>query len=300
MPSFYRVGHIMKNQFGDLISDGEIFANKEVLRPTYVPEKLPHRKEQIKDLADILSTALRGETPSNILVYGKTGTGKTTTVKYVSKELEEMARRTSSNCSILYINGEVFNTQYRVFAYLARVFNRRVPMVGWPTDIVYSEFKNGIDAEERCVIVTLDGIDKLASKGDESLYNLSRINGELNNARISLIGISDDTAFTDLLEPRVKSSLGEEEILFSPYNAEQLTDILYERAEKAFNDAAFDDTVIPSCAAFAAAGHGDARCALDLLRVAGEIAERSKSNRVCEEHGRRDKNAATPIKDCAQ
>ncbi|MHC1599338.1 MAG: ORC1-type DNA replication protein [Candidatus Methanospirareceae archaeon] len=276
----------MDNLFTDLISGGGIFANKEVLRPTYVPEKLPHRTEQIRGLANILSAALKGETPSNILIYGKTGTGKTSTVKYVSNELEEMARKRGSNCSLLYINSEVFDTQYRVFAYLARVFNKRVPMIGWPTDMVYSEFKNGIDAEERCVIVVLDEVDKLASKGDEALYNLSRINGELNNARVSLIGISNDLTFTDLLDPRVQSSLGEEEIIFPPYNAEQLKDILYARVEEAFNDSVLSDAVIPLCAALAASEHGDARRALDLLRVSGEIAERSGSKKVSEEHVR--------------
>ncbi len=276
----------MDNLFKDLINGGDIFANKEVLRSTYVPQKLPHRTEQIKELADILSATLKRETPSNILIYGKTGTGKTSTVKYVSKELEEMAQKTGSNCSMLYINSEVFDTQYRIFAYLARVFNKRVPMIGWPTDMVYSEFKSGIDTEERCVIVVLDEIDKLASKGEEALYNLTRINSELDNARVSLIGISNDLTFTDLLDPRIKSSLGEEEIIFSPYNAEQLKDILYARAAKAFNDSVLAEAVIPLCAALAASEHGDARRALDLLRVSGEIAERSKARSVCEEHVR--------------
>nr|MBC8521121.1 cell division control protein Cdc6 [Methanomicrobia archaeon] len=191
-----------------------------------------------------------------------------------------------SKCVLLYINNEVFDTQYRVFAYLARVFNKRVPMIGWPTDMVYSEFKAGIDTEDRCVIVILDEVDKLATKGDGALYNLSRINSELNNAKVSMIGISNDLTFTDLLDPRVKSSLGEEEIIFPPYNAEQLKDILDERAEKAFNDSVIDDTVIPLCAAFAAQEHGDARRALDLLRVSGEIAERTESDKVTEAHVR--------------
>lgn len=276
----------MENLFEDLINDGRIFANKEVLRSTYIPQRLPHRWEQIKALADILSSALKGETPSNILIFGKTGTGKTSTVKYVSKELEAMAQKTGVKCSIIYINSEVFDTQYRVFAYLARIFNKRVPMIGWPTDMVYSEFKTGLDAEERRVIITLDEVDKLASKGDEALYNLSRINGELENARVSLIGISNDLTFTDLLDPRVKSSLGEEEIIFPPYNAEQLKDILYARADTAFYADVLEYAVIPLCAALAASEHGDARRALDLLRLSGEIAERADARTVTEEHVR--------------
>ena len=276
----------MDNLFEDLIKKGRIFANKEVLRPTYIPENLPHRKEQINNLADILSAALKGETPSNILIYGKTGTGKTATVKYVSKELEDMGRKMGSKCSLIYINSEVFDTQYRVFAYLARIFNKRVPMIGWPTDMVYSEFKAGVDTENRCVIVILDEVDKLAGKGDGALYNLSRINSELNNAKVSMIGISNDLTFTDLLDQRVRSSLGEEEIIFPPYNADQLQDILSERAEMAFNESVLEDSVIPLCAAFAAQEHGDARRALDLLRVSGEIAERTKSPKVREEHVR--------------
>ncbi len=276
----------MENLFEDLIGEGKIFANREVLRSTYIPENLPHRKKQIKSLADTLSAALKGETPSNILIYGKTGTGKTATVKYVSNELEEMGEKKGSKCTLLYINSEVFDTQYRVFAYLARVFNKHVPMIGWPTDMVYSEFKTAVDTEDRCVIVILDEVDKLAGKGDGALYNLSRINSELNNAKVSMICISNDLTFTELLDQRVRSSLGEEEIIFPPYNANQLQDILGERAEIAFNESAIDDAVIPLCAAFAAQEHGDARRALDLLRVSGEIAEHTGSWVVTEEHVR--------------
>jgi cell division control protein 6 len=276
----------MGNLFENLISEGKILANNEVLRPTYIPENLPHRKKQIKVLADKLFAALKGERPSNILIYGKTGTGKTATVKYVSKELEEKGKKTGSKCSLIYINSEVFDTEYRVFAYLARVFNKRVPVKGWTTDMVYSEFKARIDREDRCVIVILDEVDKLATEGEGALYNLSMINSELNNAKVSMIGISNDLTFTELLDPEVRSSLGEEEIIFPPYNANQLQDILGERAEIAFNKSVIKEGVIPLCAAFAAQEHGDARRALDLLRVSEEIAELSKSNMVTEEHVR--------------
>jgi cell division control protein 6 len=123
--------------------------------------------------------------------------------------------------------------------------------------------------------------------GDDILYNLSRINGDLKKAKVSIIGISNDLTFTDYLDPRVKSSLGEEEIIFPPYNADQLRDILEQRSKMAFKDNTLEQAVIPLCAAFAAQEHGDARKALDLLRVSAELAERLRGTVVREEHVRK-------------
>jgi cell division control protein 6 len=327
--------------FDDLLSGEPIFENKEVLRPSYTPHELPHRKDQINNMATILVAALRGETPSNILIYGKTGTGKTASAKFVSKELESTSQKYDVPCNVEYINCEVTDTQYRVLAQLANKFiesNREwitdrieeletlreeaaagsasladagfddpeeidarveeleddreemesVPMTGWPTDRVYNTFFDAVDYEERVVVIMLDEIDKLVEKsGDDTLYNLSRMNSELENSRVSIIGISNDLKFTDFLDPRVKSSLGEEEIVFPPYDANQLRDILQHRAEVAFKAEVLTDDVIPLCAAFAAQEHGDARRALDLLRTAGELAERDQAEGVNEVHVRK-------------
>jgi len=326
--------------FDDLLNGEPIFENKDVLRPSYTPERLPHRNEQINNMATILVGALRGETPSNILIYGKTGTGKTASAKFVSNELETTSQKYEVPCEVEYINCEVTDTQYRVLAQLANTFietNERdigsrldelrdleeradadpaapestefdspgaledrietletdlddfepVPMTGWPTDRVYSTFFEAIDYRERVVVIMLDEIDKLVEKsGDDTLYNLSRMNSELDNSRVSIMGISNDLKFTEFLDPRVKSSLGEEEIVFPPYDATQLRDILAARAQIAFVDDALTEDVIPLCAAFAAQEHGDARRALDLLRTAGELAERSQADRVGEDHVR--------------
>ncbi len=274
----------IKGIFEEMLNEGNIFENREVLRSTYTPDYLPHRTNEVKSLAAILVSALRGETPSNVLMYGKTGTGKTAVAKHVGKELERTGELHGVSCFVIYINCEVVDTQYRLLAFLARHFDKEIPMTGWPTDQVYAEFKEAIDAERRIAIIILDEVDKLVSKGDEVLYNLTRINSDLKRAKVSLIGITNDLKFTEFLDPRVRSSLGEEEIIFPPYDANQLRDILYQRAEMAIKPGALDDTVIPLCAAYAAQEHGDARRALDLLRVSCELAERSGASKVLDIH----------------
>jgi len=270
--------------FEDMLSRTNIFINREVLRSTYIPDNLPHRSEQVKGLASILVSALRGDTPSNIIIYGKTGTGKTAVAKHVGKELEKTSEVHGVPCSVVYINCEVVDTQYRLLASIARMFDKDIPMTGWPTDQVYAELKNALDFEKRIAIIILDEVDKLAIKGDDVLYNLTRINSDLKQSKVSLIGVTNDLKFTEFLDPRVKSSLGEEELIFPPYDANQLRDILKQRAEIAFKSDVLEDMVIPLCAAYAAQEHGDARRALDLLRVSGELAERVKATKVQEQH----------------
>ncbi len=283
---------MMKDIFHGLVSADSIFKNKEVLRPSYVPDILPHREKQIKELAAILAPALRGETPSNVFIYGKTGTGKTAVAKFIGKQLVEKGKQLKVNTNFVYINCEIVDTQYRVLQNVAnhfiKVWEDRVPFTGWPTDEVYSRLVNAIERTKGVAVIVLDEVDKL--KGDEVLYNLSRLNYDLDKARTSIIGISNDLKFTEFLDPRVKSSLGEENLVFPPYSADELCDILGERAKIAFEDGTLEENVIPLCAALAAQEHGDARRALDLLRVSAEIAERNGEKKVTEKHVRMAEN----------
>lgn len=270
--------------FEKFLTKETLFADKKVLQSNYIPDQIDHRDEQIKLIAQILAPSLRGEKPSNLFIYGKTGTGKTVSIKYTGEQMEKVAQDREIPLSIFYLNcklKKVADTEYRLIAELARFFGKTVPTTGLPTDEVYNIFFKALDAEEKIVLLILDEIDQLVHKaGDEIIYNLTRINSELTKSQVSIIGISNDLMFANNLDPRVKSSLSEEEIVFPPYNALQIQDILKKRAELAFKKDMLKEGVIAKCAAYAAREHGDARRALELLRVAGELAERKQENSI--------------------
>ena len=274
----------------DSIGTRTLFKNKEVLQANHSPDEIPYRDKQIEQVASILAPALIGQKTSNLFIYGKTGSGKTLTVQYVQKELEKrVANSKSRNVNIIYLNckyKKVADTEYRLLATLIEMLGGAIPETGLPTNIVYSRFLKKIEeSSEKIHILILDEVDQLVKKiSDDFLYNLTRINSELPKNQIGIVGISNDLRFLDDLDPRVKSSLSEEEIVFPPYDAVQLKEILNKRAEQAFKDGAVDSGAISKCAAFAAREHGDARRALDLLRVSGELAERAGDKKITTKH----------------
>jgi cell division control protein 6 len=273
------------DQIFDSFVASNLFKNKSVLQSSYAPETIPHREKQIENIASILGPTLTGERASNIFLYGKTGTGKTLSARFVGDKLESKVKSAGkAHLKFLYINcksKKVSDTEYRIIAELITQLGGKIPATGLPTDAVYSKFIDMIDNKKQIIVLVLDEVDQAVKKiSDNFIYTLTRINSELKNAQISLIGISNSLTFMDNLDPRVRSSLGEEEIVFPPYDALQLKDILTERARIAFNEGILEEGAIAKCAAYAAREHGDARRALDLLRVAAEIAVREGDKKV--------------------
>lgn len=274
--------------FSEYLEREPLFKNKTSLQSNYTPDRIFHRDQQVRQLAQMLAPVLRQDRPSNVFIYGKTGTGKTLTARYTTNQLMDIAREKKLSIKIIYLNcklKKVADTEYRLVAQLLREYGKKIPSTGLPTDEVYHIFFKTIEKEKHNLLLILDEVDQLIGKaGDELLYNLTRINSELKNAQITLIGISNDLIFTDNLDPRVKSSLSQEELVFPPYNAIQIQEILHERAKIAFHPNKLQQGLIEKCSAFAAREHGDARRALELLRVAGELAERGAEEQVKIEH----------------
>ena len=277
----------MSNIFDEIGQDETIgkaiFKDKKPLDHRFLPEKLVHREEQIRQIAKYWIDALNEVTPSNVTLYGKTGTGKTAASKFAREQLLDAAMNKNVFVKVEYIRCTDYTTEYQVIAQLCQKLGRDVPNRGWTKGEIVNTFrdifKTNAFGKKLILIVILDEIDILLDKdGDGILYTLTRTDN------VSVLSISNYLDFKNLIKSRVTSSLNDKEIVFPPYGADQLSDILSERAELAFSDGVLNDDVIPLCSAMAAKEEGDARYALDLLKNAGELAFDEDSEKVTSEH----------------
>jgi cell division control protein 6 len=276
---------ILDGVFEKFVNSATLFKDREVLRHDYLPEKLPHREDQIQQLGETVAPVLRAARCSNIFIYGKTGTGKTAVTKYVLSHLEAKAKEYGAPVKFCYINCRMIASEYRIFASLSQNLGMTIPFTGLSVGEVFDRFRAGLDASRTIFIAVLDEVDALIKdRGDGLLYELTRINETLHKSKVAIIGISNDLRLKEFLDPRVFSSLSEEEMVFRPYDASELRNILLERSKLSFHDGVLSEAALSICSALAAAEHGDARRALDLLRVAGEVAERQGAPVITEEH----------------
>jgi len=287
-----------KNLFSEHTAEYKIFENKEALSPHFTPPKLPYREPEIKSVVDLMAPALKKDKPANIFIYGKTGVGKTIVARFVSSELLEMCGEKGVPIFLSYINNRMYTSKYAVLVKLLKdlyeadkqYFEENKLAVhesGAPPTLLYETLVSFIGGRGVGVVVILDELDAVRDL-DNLMYTLTRANDEVKKSRtpgakqgyITVIGISNNLFFKKKLDPRSKSTLCEEELVFSPYNAKQLTRILADRVKLGFKEGKVEDSAAHLIAAISSKEGGDARYALRLLRKAGEIAETKDAKSV--------------------
>jgi cell division control protein 6 len=262
---------------------------RQALEPGFMPERLPHREKDADQLAEILSPFITNSKPSNVIIFGKPGVGKTSVVKFVENEVKKVVEsRLDVKIKLIDVNCGIVDSPYGVLLAvgdgLLGEWEEKLPFTGWPLDKLYNTVLEKVKNFGGIVVIVLDEIDKLVKKsGDSVLYQLLRINEVTSQGRVSILGISNDLRFTEYLDPRVKSRLIEETMVFNPYNASQIYDILRDRSLYAGIADSIDESALKTCAALAAQEHGDARRAIDMLRIAVEITEKNNENRILDD-----------------
>lgn len=259
----------MVEPFDDMFKESRIFANREVLSPHFLPHNLVFRDKQIQDIAKFLTPSLRGERGRNIFIYGNTGTGKTSCIKMV---IDKVRNLPVSKARISYINCRIYNSRYRV---LQKIVSDYLPLYakrGYGIVDIYERIINWIEEDGKVLVVVLDEIDVVKDL-DDLIYTLTRANSDIKSGGITILGISNNVTFKEGLDPRSLSTLYENELVFPPYNSNELALILKNRAEEGFRKGVIDQSAINLAAAIAAKESGDARLALKILSKAGELSE---------------------------
>jgi len=277
-----------------------IIKNPNVLRHDYIPNRILHRNKQQELVTQSLIPLYQKSIPPNLLVYGKPGTGKTLVVKKVLKQIQDRVDKNSYRIKIAITNAKDQSNLYNVLVDLGRQLGLKskktpndklwLPSTGLSISEVFNRILYIIEKNKINTVFVIDEIDHLAKlvdkTGKDILYSITRANLKLKNGSLSLVGISNDVRFKEELDPRVISTLSEEEIVFPAYETNEIKEILEDRVPIAFEENVVSAGALNLCASMACRQHGDARRAIKLLNVAAKTAELNQANLITDEHVR--------------
>jgi len=262
--------------FEDLLKKPSIFKNERKLDINFIPDELPHRNKELSLLSQLCLTLLTNpnEISRNILVTGKTGIGKTVTVKLFGKLLINAAKKKNISIKYIHVNCRKERTSYKVMIKIIRSINNNFPKRGYSPQDLLEIINDFLNTHNLHILIILDELNYLINNDNDLIYSLTRLNDDSFNVpqRVSIIGIVRDVSCINNLDNSTLSTLQRNIIRFENYKSDQIFDILKYRAEMSLKRNVLPDELIEMISDIVSV-HGDIRYGLNLLWKAGKIAE---------------------------
>lgn len=258
-----------------------LFTNKREFSTNYIPEEIVGRGREKELLIDHLSSVFEGSPPSDLSIYGKTGTGKTCITRKIINIIEKSLKKDlKEDVKFAYVNCSDHNTKTSVLLEigLSLFQNTDIPLAGVSSSYYVSHITKEVEKENLVLVAVLDEVDKLLkrdTKNQDVLYTLT------NHPLISTIAISNDSTWKNLItDPRVLSRMNEKTMVFDPYEPFELFDILQSKVEHGLKKGVISEDLLDHISIGVCKESGDARKGVEVLRTAVELAEERESEKV--------------------
>ena len=262
--------------FEDLLRSPSIFKDESKLDINFIPKRLPHRNKELSLLSQLFLTLLTNpnKTSRKILITGKTGIGKTVTVKVFGEMLREASEKRNVLIKYVHINCRKERTSYKVLIKIIRSLNKSFPKRGYSPQDLLEIINDLLNSQNLHLLIVLDELNYLISNDRDLIYSLTRLNDDSFNLpqRLSIIGIVRDISCINNLDNSTLSTLQRNIIRFNDYSSEQIFDILKYRADISFREHVISDDLIEMISDIVFI-KGDIRYGLNLLWKASKIAE---------------------------
>lgn len=271
-----------------------IFKSRESLMPEYLPESLPHREDELRQLVAYFKHLVTepGSISQRVLIVGGVGTGKTALSRLFGKMFTRAAEAKGIRVRYVHVNCHKNRTLYNVLFDIAMQLDIPIPSRGLSSKEMFDLILNMLSERQEYAIVGLDDFHYFASiAGAEAVYFLARSYDAYEGLKhLNYIFISNDTSKLSFLDPITEGYLLKHFVKLEPYSSTQLYDILKYRATLSLRNGAYDEEVLKMIADYEGVdkgGSGNARHALEILLVAGDIAEKEGAGKIALEHVRK-------------